>query len=201
MTVQTMEVILMPILKTERLLLIPFSYFLVKAAIKSRKRLGEMLSVHVSDEFPQPDFAKILPRVADQIKQNPLLGEWRRFIIHSDDQKIIGNIGFKQTPGDNGAIDLGYSIIPSYRGQGYSHEAAKALINWAFDQPNVKLITARCLIDNYPSIKVLEKLGMRRLEVIDNNYLFWGLNGIENNQLDVKLKDNDSAGVPKWRLL
>jgi hypothetical protein len=42
---------------------------------------------------------------------------------------------------------------------------------------------------------------MLRLEVIDNNYLFWGLNGVEINHLDVKLKDNDSAGVPKWRLL
>jgi len=41
---------------------------------------------------------------------------------------------------------------------------AHHLITWALQEQGIKVITAECLKDNLGSIKVLENVGMRRLE-------------------------------------
>ena len=61
-------------------------------------------------------------------------------------------------------VEMGYSIIPEYRTHGYATEMAHRLITWALQEQGIKVITAECLKDNLGSIKVLEKVGMRRLE-------------------------------------
>ena len=48
--------------------------------------------------------------------------------------------------------------------QGYASEAVRALIHWALAQPGVSRIVAACSADNAPSVRILEKLGMRRLD-------------------------------------
>ena len=49
---------------------------------------------------------------------------------------------------------------------------AQSLIEWAFQLPEIELVTAECLDDNIGSIKVLEKLGMRRV-AHEGNMLKW----------------------------
>jgi len=49
---------------------------------------------------------------------------------------------------------------------------AHRLIAWAFQEKGIKIATAACLDDNVGSIKVLEKVGMRRL-VPEGNMLKW----------------------------
>jgi ribosomal-protein-alanine N-acetyltransferase len=49
---------------------------------------------------------------------------------------------------------------------------ARGLIAWAFQEKGIKLVTAACLDNNIGSIKVLEKVGMHRLEP-DGNMLKW----------------------------
>ena len=85
---------------------------------------------------------------------------------------MIGDIGFMGGPDQEGVVEVGYSIIPEYRNQGYATEMARSLIAWAFQEKGIKLVTAECLDDNIGSIKVLEKVGMRRLEP-DGNMLKW----------------------------
>ena len=55
-------------------------------------------------------------------------------------------------------VDLGYAFLPSFRGQGFAHEAASAVMTQAreFGFERVVAIVAP---DNAPSIKLLSKLG------------------------------------------
>jgi ribosomal-protein-alanine N-acetyltransferase len=70
-------------------------------------------------------------------------------------------------------VEIGYSIVPAYRSHGYATEAAQGLIKWLWTQ-NVPHITAGCDADNVGSIRVLEKLCMRRTGQ-EGNELRWEL--------------------------
>jgi RimJ/RimL family protein N-acetyltransferase len=51
---------------------------------------------------------------------------------------------------------------PAHRGHGYATEAVAAMVAHAFTGPGVRRITAGCFADNLASVRVLEKVGMRR---------------------------------------
>ncbi len=58
--------------------------------------------------------------------------------------------------------EVGWAIHPEEWGRGYATEAAKYLINWGFTALNIHRIVAYCHVDNLPSVRVMEKLGMHR---------------------------------------
>src|SRR5688500_6745383 len=105
-----------------------------------------------------------MPMVVEGRRKDPFSAEWMRLIAHTADRTVIGDIGFIEPPDAEGNVEFGYSIVPEYRGKGYATEAARAIIEWAFKQLGVKRVTADCLNDNYASIRVLEKAGMRQIE-------------------------------------
>ncbi len=57
---------------------------------------------------------------------------------------------------------LGYVFDPAYGGHGYATEAVSAMVAYAFDRLGVRRITAGCFADNLASVRILEKVGMRR---------------------------------------
>ena len=59
---------------------------------------------------------------------------------------------------------LGYTFDPAHSGRGYATEAARAAVDHAFDDLGARRVTAGAFVDNLASVKVLEKLGMRREE-------------------------------------
>jgi ribosomal-protein-alanine N-acetyltransferase len=134
-------------------------------ALQDRSALAERLGVTLPEDWPGPDFGEIIPYLIEHLEANPSLIEWNaNLIIHTLDRTVIGDIGFKGEPDGTGTIEIGYSIITAYRRQGYAFEAAQALVRWAFAQPGVRRVAAECLPDNPGSIRVLEKLGMKRVE-------------------------------------
>lgn len=157
--------------ETRRLKLVPFTLELKKAVVADKQQLTELLHVCVPDAWPGQDLAEALPLfIAAQEKQpTPVLDG---IIVHKEDQTIIGDIGFLGPPDAAGRIEIGYSIVPEYRNQGYATEMACHLIAWGLSQPCVSSVVASCLDDNFGSIKVLEKVGMRRLSR-DGNMLKW----------------------------
>ncbi|WP_230502548.1 GNAT family N-acetyltransferase [Sutcliffiella rhizosphaerae] len=54
-------------------------------------------------------------------------------------------------------------MVPSAQGKGYATEAVQKLVEWALSNKNVTKIVAECLNDNVPSMRVLEKLQMKRI--------------------------------------
>lgn len=56
---------------------------------------------------------------------------------------------------------LYYALSPAFQLQGYATEAAQALVDYAFEQLNLKRVVAMTTYDNTASIGVMKKLGMR----------------------------------------
>ena len=73
-----------------------------------------------------------------------------------------GMIGFKGLPDQNGDVEIGYGIDPIYRNQGYTTEAVRGMIAWAFNDVRCQRITAPGTLRSNPaSSKVLKKVGMK----------------------------------------
>ncbi|AMX00323.1 GNAT family N-acetyltransferase [Rummeliibacillus stabekisii] len=109
------------------------------------------------------------------LKDDPSLSGWGVWlVINKEDHTIIGDMGFKGKPNSQKTVEVGYAIIPSAQKKGYATEAVKEIINWAFSTGKVDKVVAECLHDNHSSIRVLEKLQMKRTEP-KNNMLNWEL--------------------------
>jgi ribosomal-protein-alanine N-acetyltransferase len=146
----------------------------MKAAMTEKARLGEMLEVAVPASWPGQDLAEALPVFVQNMEQEPQNSVWSGLIIHKTDRVLIGDMGFHGGPDEQGAVEIGYSIVPEYRNQGYATEMVNGLIHWAFQEQGIKVITAETLKDNTASIKVLTKAGMNCL-ASEDEWLQWEL--------------------------
>jgi ribosomal-protein-alanine N-acetyltransferase len=86
-------------------------------------------------------------------------GLWYIVVLEKQRQ-LAGTAGFKGKPRD-GSCEIGYSLLPAFEGLGYATEAARRLIEWAFENAEVEEITAETLSDLAGSIRVMKKCGMR----------------------------------------
>lgn len=57
---------------------------------------------------------------------------------------------------------IGYIVDPAFVGRGVASDLARGLLTAAFDHLGVRRVTAGCNADNPASVRVLEKMGMRR---------------------------------------
>jgi ribosomal-protein-alanine N-acetyltransferase len=160
---------------TDRLLLIPFTKEITTIILRGDfTKLIEM-GFHLGKGYPDVETLDTIPKILHNLNlvQEPTGFEsW--MIVLKDEMTIIGDIGFKGIPNHFGAVDIGYGIIDSERKKGYASEATRGLIKWAFSISEVKVITAKCLLDNTDSSKILSKLNFNEVER-DNEMIHWEL--------------------------
>ena len=72
----------------------------------------------------------------------------------------IGTAGLIDRDGIEG-IEIGYGLLPAYRGKGYAFEATQAIFNYAKNDLMLDKIVAIVSPLNEKSIVLLEKLGLR----------------------------------------
>ncbi len=90
-------------------------------------------------------------------------------------EQVVFAITLKETRTLIGAVglflddeaELGYWIGKAYWGHGYATEAARAMLEYAFDILNLPSIYSDCFQWNIPSIKVMQKIGMTYRKTFD----------------------------------
>ena len=88
-------------------------------------------------------------------------GQWEWYaawLIRRKDGKTVGDLCFKGR-GADGAVEIGYGILPEQQGCGYATEAVAAAVRWAAEQPGVLRVEAETEPGNRASQRVLEKCG------------------------------------------
>ncbi|MDY7395889.1 GNAT family N-acetyltransferase [Aureibaculum sp. 2210JD6-5] len=94
-----------------------------------------------------------------------------------DHQKPIGICGLVNRK-EMKFIDIGYALLPEFTNKGFALEATKALYDYARSTLKINDIVAIINPDNYKSITLIEKLGMKykkKIQLPDDNiecYLF-----------------------------
>lgn len=93
------------------------------------------------------------------------------FVIRSrHDDTPLGDIGLQISAKYREEADIGYTVIPQAQGKGIASEALRAVCDYAFTQTGVKAINAYVLADNAGSVRVLEKMGFVRTQVLEQAY-------------------------------
>jgi ribosomal-protein-alanine N-acetyltransferase len=63
-------------------------------------------------------------------------------------------------------VDIGFAFLPEFRGQGYAHEAARAVLAYGKNTIGLKRVVAITSPDNASSARLLEKLGMKLTKTV-----------------------------------
>jgi RimJ/RimL family protein N-acetyltransferase len=97
----------------------------------------------------------------DQLASDPSALPWllRAVVLREPDRSVIGHIGFHAPPDAGGCVEVGYSIEPAFRRQGYAQEAVQALFDWARQSHGVHHFKASVAPSNVPSLALVQKLG------------------------------------------
>lgn len=80
------------------------------------------------------------------------------FIIEKGTE-VCGLCGFHFTDLNNHRTEIGYWLLPQYRGQGIVTEAVRYLCQWAFTERNINRIQIRCATGNQASNAIPLRLG------------------------------------------
>jgi len=93
------------------------------------------------------------------------------FVIRAhDDDTPLGDIGLQVSTQFREEADIGYTVIPQAQGRGIASEALRAVCDYAFNLVRVKAVNAYVLADNVGSVRVLEKTGFVRTQVLEKAY-------------------------------
>jgi [ribosomal protein S5]-alanine N-acetyltransferase len=161
---------------TARMRLAPASIALARAELTDRTEFSRLLSATVPEEWPPGILADALPVFLEWMEAAPERVGWyvwyammraprEALEMLADDvgDILVASGGFKGPPQD-GTVEIGYSVLPRFQGQGYATEMVRALIDWAFTQPDVARIVAETTEDNVASVRLLRRLGFQRAD-------------------------------------
>lgn len=163
------------VIETERLLLRPLTMAQLNACLAGRQQLAQEMGVSLADDLfgdPVPwAIGKKLEKMADLAEaDHPWVTYW--LIIPKETPVGVGLAGFKGYPNEKGEVEIGYGMHAAFQNKGYMTEAVAALLDWALGRPECTAVTAETEINNQPSIRVLEKVGMRQTGE-ENVHLYW----------------------------
>jgi len=86
--------------------------------------------------------------------------------------ELVGDISLLWASEEHGQGEIGFIVHPAHRGRGYATEAARPLIDFAFETLGLHRVVGRLEARNAGSARVLEKLGMRReAHLIENEWV------------------------------
>lgn len=132
-------------LHTERLKIITLDLEALRLKITDSSELERRLCLKITKTLPPEGHLKeayecMLKGVIENKENYLWYTNWE--IVLRKENRIIGGICFKGYPNQNGEVEIGYGIESEYQCKGYTTEAVKALVKWAFECVNTKQIVA-----------------------------------------------------------
>lgn len=116
------------------------------------------------------DQAEISPVWMARLRASTSANPWTHgfAITHRHEGRVIGSCGYKGPPGRDGVVEIAYAVDPEYQGRGYATEAARALVDYAWERQEVRVVVAHTLPEPSASTRVLTRCGFVHVgEVVD----------------------------------
>jgi RimJ/RimL family protein N-acetyltransferase len=148
--------------RTERLELVLLDRDALAAV--GERRAPQGLDASFSDEWLE-DVQWLAARRLEQVSEHPDHAPWllRAIVVADGDRPAIGHINFHGPPDERGVPEVGYSLLPEFRGNGYAIEAVAGLFDWARAEHGVTRFRASVSPDNARSQNLVSKLGFVRI--------------------------------------
>ncbi len=166
----------MSLIQVDQFELIPATpEFLRMLVARDFSSAGALLNVFVEPGWPHDEEAtQGLAWHLRALEREPNELPWRiRLIVGCSSRAVIGSINLKGVPDESGTVEIGWGVSEQYRRQGVATRATKAVIEWVFAQGGVKRVIARIPPENKASIRVAERMGMKRTEELLRELPVW----------------------------
>ncbi|MGH7681994.1 MAG: GNAT family N-acetyltransferase, partial [Candidatus Eiseniibacteriota bacterium] len=138
-------------IETERMTLVPATLPMLRAELTHPEEFARLVGAEIAQPWPPP----LNDEASNQwmirhLEQNPETGGWAMwyYLLRRDGGQppiLIGNGGYKGPPTPDGTVEIGYSIVESYQRRGLGSEAARGLVDRAFEDPGVMRVIAETL--------------------------------------------------------
>jgi RimJ/RimL family protein N-acetyltransferase len=179
-----------PELKTERLLLRPFT---LADAPDVQRLAGDRDIASTTLSIPHPYEDGMAEQWINSLQERFELGEFVNFaLVLLADGALIGSIGLQINQAHQNA-ELGYWIGKPFWGNGYCTEAARAVLYYGFTRLGLHRIAAHHLSRNPSSGRVMEKIGMQYEGCERQRIKKWEV--FEDVRLYAILKDEYESGL------
>ncbi|MEV7869801.1 GNAT family N-acetyltransferase [Streptomyces sp. NPDC088124] len=121
---------------------------------------GRVAGVSLTEYFVT-DRARWLWRFRlDQMAADPGRARWMaRQAIVGDNGLVVGHAGFHGPPDEIGMVEIGYSVAPDFRRQGYARSALIELLRRAAAEATVTTVRATISPDNVASLATISGFG------------------------------------------
>jgi RimJ/RimL family protein N-acetyltransferase len=108
--------------------------------------------VPLSPYLAGPECRRVWERRAEQVVEDPASAAWVTGVVWDPDRCLaVGRAGYHGPPDAAGMVEVGYSIDPQFRRQGYARAALRALLTRAEADPDVRTFRATISPDNIAS--------------------------------------------------
>lgn len=136
-----------------------------------------------------PDIMRFMGNICPERETRLLfarrLASQHTFVIRQhNDATPLGDIGLHVSPHFPHEADIGYCVIPEAQGQGIGSEAVRAVCEYAFRDAGIEALNAWVLAENTGSVKLLEKTGFERTQVLEKAF---EVNGIRYDDWGYRL--------------
>ncbi len=119
--------------------------------------------------FTDPASARHFLHHYDDYARNGF-GRWA--VTRRSDGEFMGFCGLRRDP-DSGEVDLAFRLFRKFWASGYATEASSACLQAGFEDFGLAEIVGRAMRENLPSISVLQKLGMKYRDMVEDDGEFW----------------------------
>jgi RimJ/RimL family protein N-acetyltransferase len=154
--------------QTPRLTLVPTTVEHLRAELRGADQLAELLGAVVPLDWPPGLYDRdamvfFLERL--EAGGAAAVGWYGWYVVlranGPSPATLVASGGYFGPPTPDGIVEVGYSVVPQYRGRGYATELVEALASRAFVVPGVCRVVAEAHADNAASIAVLTRCGFR----------------------------------------
>ncbi|WP_240688020.1 GNAT family N-acetyltransferase [Pseudalkalibacillus hwajinpoensis] len=130
------------------------------------------------ENFTREQGMKFIEEMLQASFNNP--GEYYQIAIElKDTNELIGDCVMHPLTDDPAQVEIGFTLEPRYQGNGYAIEAINCFVDYLFTALKKHRVIAITDVRNKPSVKLLERLGMRREGHFLKNIWFKGEWGSE----------------------
>lgn len=160
-------------LRTKRLLLRPFTEDDLDALHDMQSR-EEVVRYLYWGPRSREQVAEMLERIK---KLTSLDGEGhaiRMAVVVPESGIVVGDVSLRRVSDEHAQAEIGFVIHPDHQGHGYATEASTALLQLGFRTLGLHRIIGRADPRNVGSVRVMERLGMRREALLLENELIKG---------------------------
>jgi [ribosomal protein S5]-alanine N-acetyltransferase len=161
--------------RTDRLDLVAWTLEHLLAELESPDRLAAMLGAQIGPDWPPGEY----DRGAQEFFRDRLIegGEqaagwygWYAILRAAGDHPavVVAAGGYFGPPTETGDVEIGFSVVRSFRRQGYAGEIVHALVSMALADPRVRRVVARTTPLNHASVATLMREGFLQAGSADN---------------------------------